>query len=227
MVYGPFDLSDCSEAEYSFYYWNKSEPNYDFFGWTASGNGVNFYGWQLSGDQSSWAPVTFDLDSYCGDPDVWIMFRFTSDSSNYDDGAFVDDIYLWKYVPPGPLEVHGYWYYRDKNLVDRPVPYGRVELYDVDPSGDTLAGDNLHRFRTGITQRPSPITTWTTTPGWILYRRPITTDDYSVNVRIGRYWKFLVFCRPQSYMICRMGLMMQARGVWPMPTSAWPGISMT
>ncbi len=53
MVYGPFDLSDCSEAEYSFYYWNKSEPNFDYFGWAASGNGSNFYGYQLSGDQSS------------------------------------------------------------------------------------------------------------------------------------------------------------------------------
>ncbi|OGO28847.1 MAG: hypothetical protein A2Z16_11150 [Chloroflexi bacterium RBG_16_54_18] len=184
MVYGPFDLSDCSEAEYNFYYWNQSEPNYDFFGWAASGNGVNFYGWELSGDQSSWSPVTFDLDSYCGDPDVWIMFSFISDSSNVDDGAFVDDIYLWKYVPPGPLEVHGYWYYLDKNLVDQPVPYGRVELYDVDPSGDTLLAttytDPYGYYSATFTNNDLD-----DSGGVDLFVRVYSTDDYSVNVRTG------------------------------------------
>ena len=95
MMYGPFDLSGCSAADFEFYYWNKSEANYDFFGWGASPNGSNVYGWQLSGSQESWNYVDFDLAQYLGDSSVWLTFIFRSDGSNTDIGTFVDDIALW------------------------------------------------------------------------------------------------------------------------------------
>jgi hypothetical protein len=95
MMYGPFDLSGCSAADFDFYYWNKSEANFDFFGWGASPNGSNVYGWELSGSQESWNYVDFDLAPYLGDTSVWLAFLFRSDSSVTDIGTFVDDVTLW------------------------------------------------------------------------------------------------------------------------------------
>jgi hypothetical protein len=95
MVYGPFDLSNCAQADFDFWYWNKSEDTYDWLGWAASPNGVNFYGYQISGDQSTWNYVDFNLAPYLGDSSVWLMFRFTSDYTVTDIGAFIDDVRLW------------------------------------------------------------------------------------------------------------------------------------
>jgi hypothetical protein len=107
MMYGPFDLSDSSDAELLFYYWNISEPNYDFFGWYASIDGSNFYGTSTSGDSSGWQYVNFDLTNVytlgnvTGHSSVWIAFIFSSDLNNTGgigyDGPFVDDIVLQKY----------------------------------------------------------------------------------------------------------------------------------
>ncbi|MEW5830809.1 MAG: clostripain-related cysteine peptidase [Chloroflexota bacterium] len=98
MVYGPFDLSGCAYADYDFYYWNKSESGYDSFQWLASPNGSNFYGWGISGDSGGWQFVDMDLGPYLGDTSVWLAFRFVSDSSVTDIGAFVDDVRLWCYT---------------------------------------------------------------------------------------------------------------------------------
>jgi hypothetical protein len=94
MMYGPFDLSGCAAADFSFYYWNRSEENYDWFGWGASGGG-NVYGWQISGSQESWNYVDFDLAPYLGDTSVWLAFIFRSDGSVTDIGTFVDNVNLW------------------------------------------------------------------------------------------------------------------------------------
>jgi hypothetical protein len=63
MIYGPFSLSEASEANLQFYYRNQSEANYDYFQWLASVDGTNFYGYQTAGDSNGWRSVTFDLKS--------------------------------------------------------------------------------------------------------------------------------------------------------------------
>jgi len=106
MVYGPFDLSDATNAELNFHYWLQSELNYDYFMWLASTDGISFDGWQISGDSGGWVSESFDLTAapslgnLCGVPEVWIAFLFESDyaASSYD-GAFVDDVALQEYVP--------------------------------------------------------------------------------------------------------------------------------
>ncbi|MBU0704772.1 MAG: hypothetical protein KKC18_13000, partial [Chloroflexi bacterium] len=119
MVYGPFDLSNHSDAELLFYYWNRSEPGWDYFWWTASTNGTDFSGYYVSGDSSGWQYVNFDLTSVptlgdvTGESQVWIAFIFTSDYSSIDDGAFVDDITLRAYEDEGakvylPLVLNNY-----------------------------------------------------------------------------------------------------------------------
>ncbi len=107
MMYGPFDLSNSSDAELLFYYWNSSEPNYDFFGWYASTDGSNFHGTSVSGESGGWLYVNFDLTAVptlgniTGSSSVWIAFVFSSDVNNTGglnyDGPFVDNIVLQKY----------------------------------------------------------------------------------------------------------------------------------
>jgi len=104
MVYGPFDLSDATDAELNFYCWLQSQTTHDYLWWAASTNGSNFYGWGTSGDSGGWVSQSFDLTTaptlgnLCGEAEVWIAFVFTSDHSIFDEGAFIDDIELRKYV---------------------------------------------------------------------------------------------------------------------------------
>ena len=93
MVYGPFDLSDATDAELLFWYWLYSESNYydylfifqitaggpeniklysesnyyDYLFWGASIDGSSFYGNIVSGDSGGWNHVNFDLT------DVYIL----------------------------------------------------------------------------------------------------------------------------------------------------------
>ncbi len=112
MIYGPFDLSDASDAELLFWYWTFCESNYwDYLFWGASIDGSSFYGNRVSGDSGGWSEVNFDLTNVyslgnlTGQPEVWIAFAFISDQSiTYPEGAYVDDIVLRKVTgePPAP-----------------------------------------------------------------------------------------------------------------------------
>jgi len=122
MVYGPFDLSDATDAELLFYHWTKTEANYyDYLFVGASVNGNDFYGEAWSGDWvsecSGWCSENFDLtDVYllgdlCGYRNVWIAFVFYSDFSITDEGTYLDDIVLRKVAgePPSPLPAAFDW----------------------------------------------------------------------------------------------------------------------
>jgi len=104
MIYGPFSLTDASYAYFSFYRWLNSESGYDFLFWGASINGTNFYGNFLSGNYSSWNLDGLDLTNVptlgnlCGQPYVWIGFKFSSDATFQYEGAYLDDIGLAKYT---------------------------------------------------------------------------------------------------------------------------------
>jgi C1A family cysteine protease len=104
MAYGPFDLSDATDAELNFYYWLDTESNYDYVSWMASVDGSYFYGGGRSGNSGGWVSMTFDLTgvptlgNLCGQAQVWIAFAFVSNESNTGDGAFIDDVVLRKTV---------------------------------------------------------------------------------------------------------------------------------
>ncbi len=99
MTYGPFDLSDATSAELSWWDWTYTEPGNDLFLWYASSDGINYSGAGASGGPYGWYNGTFDLTSYCGDSTVWIMFRFYSNSSITYPGVWVDDVAITKDVP--------------------------------------------------------------------------------------------------------------------------------
>jgi len=107
MIYGPFDLSDATDAELLFYY-SPQITSGDRFYYYASKDGWNFAGYYVFGGNGAWGSTNFDLSSVpylgnlCGEPEVWIMFRFSSNSSVTSKGVFIDDIILQKYLPTGP-----------------------------------------------------------------------------------------------------------------------------
>jgi len=104
MIYGPFDLSDATDAKLYFYLWIQTESNYDYFVCHASIDGIDFYGNGWSGSSGGWITKEFDLtDVYtlgnlCGNSQVWIAFYFYSDYSNNYEGAYIDQIELVKNV---------------------------------------------------------------------------------------------------------------------------------
>ncbi len=99
MRWGPFDLSDATAAQMTFYLWLESESNYDYFKWGSSLDGNAFAMYKTSGTSSGWVQLTLDLTNRLGNSQVWIAFNFTSSSANTFKGAFVDDIVIIKELP--------------------------------------------------------------------------------------------------------------------------------
>ncbi|MFH1382973.1 MAG: matrixin family metalloprotease [Chloroflexota bacterium] len=110
MVYGPFDLSDAGAAELSFFRWIKTEATNDKLGvYLSTTNGTSgFYGYVWSGQRNYWYQNILDLRDWyylgnlCGQSQVWVALVFQSNASVVDQGVFLDDISLRKYVGPEP-----------------------------------------------------------------------------------------------------------------------------
>lgn len=107
MTYGPFDLTDATAADLSFKLWMNAESTFDIVCRAASINGVDYYGTCTSGNTSGWVDRVLDLSAVYmlgdlrGQPDVWIMLEFYSDSLNVlTEGAYVDNITLRKCTLP-------------------------------------------------------------------------------------------------------------------------------
>jgi hypothetical protein len=109
MIYGPFDLSDASDAVLEFIYFLDCEVVYDTLRWLASSDGIYFYGTVKSDSSSTfqWISENFDLKNVpvignlTGKSGIYIAFLFKSDESNYGRtyrGAVIDDIVLKKFT---------------------------------------------------------------------------------------------------------------------------------
>jgi hypothetical protein len=100
-VYGPFSLAGTDSAYLTFYRWLQSELNYDYLWWGASTDGVNFTGDELSGEYPFWSLESLDLGSFCGQAQVWIRFRFSSDNTITYEGAWIDDVLIRRRIAAG------------------------------------------------------------------------------------------------------------------------------
>ena len=84
----------------------QSEEGIDNLLCLVSLNDTNWYGWATTGDWPGWtdrsrnlAAVT-SIGSVCGKSQVWIAFKFESDESVTEEGAYIDEVKLTDETPP-------------------------------------------------------------------------------------------------------------------------------
>ncbi|MEA3460560.1 MAG: CARDB domain-containing protein, partial [Bacteroidota bacterium] len=107
-IYGPFDLSDATDADLNFDLWLDAESGWDYFSYMVSIDGTNYYGHSQTGITGGpWDWIFWDLESVptlgniTGNSEVYFALRFESDGINIGgpyEGAFVDDLTIWKYA---------------------------------------------------------------------------------------------------------------------------------
>jgi hypothetical protein len=100
MKYGPFDLTHATAAELLFSYWTDLDPEEDELFWGASKSDFLYWGRSAHGDSDGWQQVSFDLEDYVGEEEVWIAFAFESDADLTGEGAYLDDILLRAQIGP-------------------------------------------------------------------------------------------------------------------------------
>ncbi len=97
-IAGPFDLSGVSSATFRYKLYYETEADRDYVRALVSTDGDDFYGLQYSGTSQGWVNGSIDLTNVptlgnvCGKNQVWIAFRFVSDSSVTYEGAYVDEV---------------------------------------------------------------------------------------------------------------------------------------
>ena len=98
-------LVGASGGQLSFKFWLNTESGHDRLSALASIDNISFYGWYWSGHPGGWYNGELDLanvpnvGSLMEQPSVWIALVFESDeSTNYPEGAYVDNIFLRRYV---------------------------------------------------------------------------------------------------------------------------------
>jgi hypothetical protein len=115
MVYGPFDLSDATDAGTEFVMWREIEPDYDYVFFGVSHDGTSFTG--LVWDGAAGCTLhNIGYSDWLGDPSVWVAWMFYSDGSVTYAGPWVDDIVIWKIGDDGGPTIK----------VDTPSPEMRV-----------------------------------------------------------------------------------------------------
>ncbi|MCO6450767.1 MAG: hypothetical protein J5I90_08260 [Caldilineales bacterium] len=102
LSYGPFDLSGCTDVRVNFAHWTwLSDTDSLGVGYSIDGGKV----WHLiplTGNAVSicdgWCEESFSKERWpiqlCGQPKVYLLFRFASNSAGVSYGAFVDDVSL-------------------------------------------------------------------------------------------------------------------------------------
>ena len=105
MLYGPFSLADAQKGQVRFKLRYDQVLSGDDFCWYAS-DGTVAGGLCLNAQPSGWTTLDLDLGaldtgtqvvSVLGQPQVWVAFRFTSDTAGHaSPGPFVDDVVIRK-----------------------------------------------------------------------------------------------------------------------------------
>lgn len=111
--YGPFSLSDATDAVLQFSHWTITESSFDYFAVLVGRDTVNYTGLAYTGDwtkgsgadangwQTDYLNLTATgLGDMRGSANVYIGFLFESDGSYSYRGTFLDDVELRKEVLP-------------------------------------------------------------------------------------------------------------------------------
>ncbi len=93
---GPYDLSDVIDAKLAFEFAFDADLG-DKFAVGASTDNIHFEGSEQNGGTLAWSASEMDLSNYAGQPQVWVLFRFTSDNtpnSGAKLGLLLDNVKL-------------------------------------------------------------------------------------------------------------------------------------
>lgn len=103
-VYGPFNLTNAGSANLTYHFWGQTEGGtncpFDSLSVMSSIDGQNFSGQGHCGDATTgtagngYYQANLDLSNRLGQSQVWIAFRFVSDTSITFNGITVDDVTL-------------------------------------------------------------------------------------------------------------------------------------
>lgn len=104
LVCGPYDLSQADNFMVEFDLWLEIGDAADSLAVLASADGSSFTGFAWTGT-SDWFKVSHDFPSYVGDSSVWMALQFSSDDDlfNLDEGAWVDNLEVWRYNTPSAV----------------------------------------------------------------------------------------------------------------------------
>jgi TolB protein len=113
-LYGPFDLSNATNASLDYYYWGRTEGYsgcpFDYFFAGSSVNQQQFYGTRYCGNWTGgnagngYYLDTLDLNDRLGQQQVWVGFLLKSDSSVVYNGITIDDVTLHVSGGSGPTD---------------------------------------------------------------------------------------------------------------------------
>jgi murein tripeptide amidase MpaA len=98
------DFTHIASPTLSFWTRYATEADYDFCYVEASTDGTN---WQTlagyNGSQTTWVQKTIPLDAYVGQSQVWLRWRFQSDSGVTADGWYIDDVAVSAFPTPADV----------------------------------------------------------------------------------------------------------------------------
>ncbi len=179
-LYGPFDLSDASAAQLTFWRSVQTADANDYVFWGSSGDGSSYSGYISYLGSGAWTSTTYDLAANLGDNSVWIAFMFESDASGVSKGAFIDDVALVKTLATGtPATIN--------SITPNTGPSGAHFSVTIDGTGfGTAGGGSTVRFvrnpATADYVYADVITSWTDTQ--IVCEVPERASSGNVNVVI-------------------------------------------
>jgi Zn-dependent metalloprotease len=164
--YGPFSLSDATNAIVRFSHWTYSEAGFDYFIAMVSLDTVDYYGYGYSGnfttlasaDSRGWQMDCMNLTAVPGINDlrgqtkVWIAFLFTSDNSYVYQGTFLDDVEIRKELLAGGALATGSGIGSDGNTKTLQTARIGSTYYLIDGSREM--------FRSPVSREQGVITTW-------------------------------------------------------------------
>lgn len=192
-VYGPFDLRGTTQPILTFYVYGRTPgsegcpTDYLFAG--SSANGTDFQGgrycgdWTTGSDGASYHRRTLDLTERSGQSQVWIGFKFASDSNVTDIGFTIDDLALaitgepsatptWTSTPTrNPDAFQHVWL----PFIIRQLPSGPTATPSRSPTATLTATSTRAPTRT---RTPTPTQTPTATPtaGAAIFSEKVRVD---------------------------------------------------
>ena len=94
-VYAQFKISLAASTRPMLTFWEKhnlASGDYAYVEFSKDGSSWDRVYYQVGTDSTNWNQYRIDLKRYMGEAQVYIRFRLQTDSSNFQDGWYIDDV---------------------------------------------------------------------------------------------------------------------------------------